>query len=122
MDRIKILREERGWSQDDAATKLGVGRTTWAGYEQGHRKPDIDTFEQMAELFGVTMDYLKGRSNTPHLTQRQETELSLQALVDIRDKLRRGERGDIPEDEAKHLEYYLTMQIERIQGELNSQK
>lgn len=125
--RIKETRKLAKLTQEQFGKKLNVGKSAVSQWESGTNEPSAETLNSICTQFHVTLDYLYGKSSKPDLTQIQEdskkrNELSLQALIDIRDALRRGERGDIPEAEAKHLEHYLTMQIERIQSELNAQK
>lgn len=60
--RIKTLRTERGWIQKDLAERLNVSKQVISAYENGQRRPDLDTLQRMAEIFGVTSDYLLGQS------------------------------------------------------------
>ncbi len=57
-DRLQELRNKTNLRQEDVAKKIGVGRTTYAMYEQGKREPDYETLLKIAELFGVSTDYL----------------------------------------------------------------
>lgn len=59
--RLRDLRAEKGLKQDEVAKKLGIGRTTYAMYEQGNREPDNKTLLEIANLFNVSIDYLLGR-------------------------------------------------------------
>lgn len=60
-DRIKRLRQERGWSQKDLADKLGYqDRSIISLVEQGKRGIDIDTVVRYADLFGVEPTFLLG--------------------------------------------------------------
>ncbi|UKS25059.1 helix-turn-helix domain-containing protein [Paenibacillus sp. HWE-109] len=52
------LREKTGLTQKDLATKLGIARTTYSGYENGAREPDLETLKRIADYFDVTLDYL----------------------------------------------------------------
>lgn len=63
-ERLKALRKERGYSQEDVAKMLGIGRTTYLKYESGENKPSRK-LKELASLFGVTTDYLLGRDDTP---------------------------------------------------------
>ena len=62
MNRIKELRLERGWLQADLGKKLNAGKNTISRYENGERGLDVETILKLCEVFGVTADYLLGRS------------------------------------------------------------
>lgn len=62
-DRIRDLRKEKGLTQQEVATALGVGQTTVANYEKGARLPDLSKLAEYADLFGVSVDYLLGRTD-----------------------------------------------------------
>ena len=56
--RIKRLRQERGWSQAQFAKKLNVHPKQVSGYERGAHAPSTDVMIRMAEILGVSLDYL----------------------------------------------------------------
>ena len=62
MNRIKELRRENGWRQEDLAKKLQASRQAIGNYETGERVPDVETILALCEIFGCTADYLLGRS------------------------------------------------------------
>lgn len=45
-----------------AAEMLGISQPTLSSREGEHKSPSIDSLERMADLYGVTTDYLLGRS------------------------------------------------------------
>lgn len=59
--RLKELREQRGYSQEELAKLLNTSRSRIGMYEQGRRQPDFEMQETIADLFNVTIDYLFGR-------------------------------------------------------------
>lgn len=61
--RLKELREQRAWTKTETAKRLSVGTSTYSNWEYGLREPDIDRLSQLADLYGVTVDYLLGRSD-----------------------------------------------------------
>ena len=58
---IKDIRVRKGLTQAEAASALGVSSVVYSRYETGSRQPSIDMLVQMADVFGVTVDYLLGR-------------------------------------------------------------
>lgn len=60
--RLRLLRKERGLTQEELSDQLKLARTTYAGYEQGKREPDNITLDKIADYFEVSTDYLLGRS------------------------------------------------------------
>lgn len=67
-ERLKKLREERGLSQEELALKLDIPRTSITHYENPKgevRLPRGKRLESIVDFFGVTVDYLLGRSDEP---------------------------------------------------------
>lgn len=63
MNRIKMLREEKGMTQQELADKIGGAKSTIAMYEKGDRKPSLEVIVKLSQIFDCTIDYLLGRSN-----------------------------------------------------------
>jgi len=61
--RIKELRTELGLSQRALAVELKISASSIGMYEIGHRDPDSETLEAIADYFNVDMDYLYGKSD-----------------------------------------------------------
>lgn len=57
-DKIINERKRNGWSQEELADKLGVSRQSVSKWEGAQSVPDIQKILQMAEIFGVSTDYL----------------------------------------------------------------
>lgn len=64
MERLTVARNNKGMTQEEVAKKLGVHRSTYNRYETGLRTPDLDTVSKLARIFGVTTDFLLGKSHT----------------------------------------------------------
>lgn len=65
MNRIKELRKKYPMSQKELAERLHISQASISGYEGGTVEPDIELMKQMAEIFGVTLDYLMGFDTEP---------------------------------------------------------
>lgn len=59
---LKQLRKEHGFSQQALAEMLGITQQAVYKYENLTVEPDIQTLVMMADLFGVSVDYLIGHS------------------------------------------------------------
>ena len=57
-EKILTLRKTRGWSQEDLAGRIGVTRQALSRWESDAAVPDTVNVVQMADLFGVSCDYL----------------------------------------------------------------
>lgn len=62
-ERMKEIRKNRGWNQDQVAKLLGVTRQAVSHYERGIREPNYEMVEAFADRFNVTIDYLQGRDD-----------------------------------------------------------
>ncbi len=82
--RLQELRKARGYSQQDVASLIGVGRTTYLKYENGDNRP-TRKLNELARLFNVSTDYLLGLTDTPteSLTQPLSQSLSKERGVRI---------------------------------------
>ena len=57
-DKIIEERKKNGWTQEDLAQKLGVSRQSVSKWESAGAIPDLKKIIQLADLFGVSTDYL----------------------------------------------------------------
>lgn len=62
MRKFKEARQTHFSSANEAASSLGVSAPTIHAWEAGRKTPSIEALENMADLYGVTTDYLLGRS------------------------------------------------------------
>lgn len=56
-EKIKLLRKSRKMTQEDFSQKIGVSRSTLSCYEIGQRTPSLKTLQEIAEIFGIGLDY-----------------------------------------------------------------
>ena len=57
-EKLRSLREERGYSQQQLAEKISVSRSAVAKWESGAGMPDIDNLKAISQLLDVSIDYL----------------------------------------------------------------
>jgi len=55
-NRLKVLRAERDWSQQDLAERLGVSRQSVNAIETGKYDPSLPLAFRIAELFGLAIE------------------------------------------------------------------
>ena len=60
--RLKELRKERKISQLKLAIDLNMNQNTISRYENMEREADYETLVKFADYFGVSVDYLLGRT------------------------------------------------------------
>lgn len=59
---IRNLREDNDLKQEQLARYLNVKQTTYSKYELGKINIPIEVFIKLADFYGVTVDYLLGRT------------------------------------------------------------
>ena len=94
-ERIRKLRDEQGISQAELAKIMNVNRMTVNNYETGKRLPDIDFAINAATYFGVTVEYLSGRTEFRDKEDFIKTVEKVQYLVEIIELL--------PKEEGRQL-------------------
>lgn len=60
--KLAFLRQERGYAQKEIAPLLNLSISTISNYENGVHSPDLATLCRFADFYGVTTDYLLGRT------------------------------------------------------------
>lgn len=87
-ERIKALREARGWTQAELARRLSITRNGVNSWEQGLSMPSPACLVDLAKLFSVSTDYMLGveRLETVNVTGLNEEDIAL--LAQLADRLR----------------------------------
>lgn len=62
MNNIKILRIEKNLSQEELGRAVHVTQTMISQWEKGKKEPGREVAAALADLFGVSLDYLLGRT------------------------------------------------------------
>lgn len=60
---LRLLRNEKGLSQQALADHLGISKSAINMYERNEREPGFETLELIADYFNVDIDYLLGRTD-----------------------------------------------------------
>ena len=87
-ERIKALREARGWTQAELARRMSITRNGVNSWEQGLSMPSPACLVDLARLFSVSTDYLLGveRLKTVNVTGLDEKDVAM--LAQLADRLR----------------------------------
>jgi transcriptional regulator with XRE-family HTH domain len=85
-ERLKELRHKNKLSQESLAKKLHLSKQVISNYEKGRRLPNIEQIVEISNLFGVSTDYLLGKteSTNPEYSSVEEiTGLGVLAISNI---------------------------------------
>lgn len=55
---LKTARELSGFTQEEAASKIGVNKDTLGNYERGKSYPDIPTLRKIEKVYGVSYEQI----------------------------------------------------------------
>lgn len=61
--RIRDLREDKDLKQKEIADYLICDQSLYSKYERGERPLPLEYAEKLADYYGVSVDYLLGRTN-----------------------------------------------------------
>ena len=61
-ENLKALRKNKGFTQDELASRLNVVRQTVSKWEKGYSVPDAEMLEKIAEIFDTDVSQLLGNS------------------------------------------------------------
>ncbi len=75
-ERLKDLRKEKGMTQIELATALGVSSGTVAMWETGKRKPSFEMFGKLTQVFDKRIDYILGTSDDPAPAKLNDLEVA----------------------------------------------
>lgn len=92
-DRVRLLRQERRWTQAELGEKIGVHQKQVSAYERGANIPSTEVLIKLAEAFNVSLDYLAFEA------KGQSARINIQD----RDLLRRFEALDSLSEQDKNL-------------------
>jgi len=62
-ERVRELRKEKGETQVQVAVAIGVKEQHYQRFEGGVNLPNIENAWKLADHFGVSIDYLVGRTD-----------------------------------------------------------
>lgn len=91
---LRDLRTSKKLNQSRLAELLGVSLTAYQKYEHGTAEPNFDNLSKLADFYGVSTDYLLGRTTVKRMTTEE---------IDPFELLGFGKSIDIDDDEFMRL-------------------
>ena len=79
-ERLALVRKRKKVSQDELAKTIGVHAPVIGRYERNEVKPSIEVATKMAEVLGVSLDYLAGLAEFELDSNITKKILSIQSL------------------------------------------
>ena len=64
-ERIRNLREDRDWTQQQVAEMLHTSRTSYCACENGKTEIGLENLIRLAEIYHTSVDYLLGLTDEP---------------------------------------------------------
>lgn len=101
--RLKLARQHKNMTQMEVAEKLGISNGTLSGYERNYRDPDTETLAKLAELYGVSVDWLTGRTDHPNsnVVRKKSEEDQIQRISDFYRELAKKYSIDIENPDTR---------------------
>ncbi|GAB3806641.1 helix-turn-helix domain-containing protein [Virgibacillus kimchii] len=121
-ERLKDIRIENGYKQEEMAKLLNVSTSGYGYYEQGRNEPSLETIQKIAVTLNVSADYLLGIIDTPshpvEFTISDDLSLSKQEITAIKKMKEDKLLGELSKDPNENVER-LIRYWEFIKRELN---
>ncbi|WP_195985440.1 helix-turn-helix transcriptional regulator [Clostridium sp. D33t1_170424_F3] len=70
-ERIRVLREDHDWTQQQVADLLFINRRTYGAYENGVNAMSPEILIHLAKLYNTSVDYLLGLTDDPRPYRRK---------------------------------------------------
>ncbi|WP_195540379.1 helix-turn-helix domain-containing protein [Eubacterium maltosivorans] len=142
MNNLKMLRQEKNWTQTDLANHLGVQASAISKYENGKLQLSDQLLVQLSTIFDVSVDFILGNSSLRSKTEKNnlnansknnvDKSLTEKNKKDIAYKMRRLREdlknedglmldGEILSEETKELLLHL-LEKDEIAATLNNKK
>lgn len=68
-NNLRKLRKEKGLSQIAVQMQTGIEQALISKYENGERVPPTETLMQLADFYGVSIDYIMGRTDRKEINR-----------------------------------------------------
>lgn len=68
-NNLRKLRKKAGLTQISLQMKTGIEQALLSKFENGERIPPTETLMILADFYGVSMDYIMGRTDNPDVNK-----------------------------------------------------
>ena len=111
--KLKLLREQKRFSQEQLADELNISRPTYMQIEKGERELTISEAKKLASIFDMSLeDFLAGKESVnPVITIQRKKEVERKDKNEI--------RINIPQEKAQKFEQVLLYILAKIGGKPN---
>ena len=111
--KLKLLREQKRFSQEQLADELNISRPTYMQIEKGERELTISEAKKLASIFDMSLeDFLAGKESVnPVITIQRKKEVQRKDKNEI--------RINIPQEKAQKFEQVLLYILAKIGGKPN---
>ncbi|SFA49987.1 Transcriptional regulator, contains XRE-family HTH domain [Parageobacillus thermantarcticus] len=116
-EKLKYLRKQHNWTQEQLAQHLNISRSQISKWENGELLPDVQSLEKLSNLYEVSVDFLIGKHTTKEELLREmnllyQTDHIDEKMLDIIDYFKQNPNMEetiysltqLPAKKRKHLE------------------
>ena len=107
-ERLRTLRRQAGLTQQAVAERLSIHRTAYTKYETSGVTPDQRGLMALAEMFGVSVDYLIGRDSASVVVVTESGETTMKISLQEQQLLSLFRQLPYPEQQA------LVQQVQKV--------
>lgn len=107
-NRLRETREKLRLTQAEVGERSGLHAGAINHFEAGRRAPSFDNLKRLADALEISVDYLLGRTETPHPSA---------LAVDLDEVKFRDKRANLSDDSKKMLNSFLEMLAKKEQDE-----
>ena len=110
MNVIRALRSSRSLSQEELSQQLNVHQTAIRQWETGKTNPDMNQAIRLADFFGVSVDYILGRSNDnnpPEVASPTTADDIVILARNAGEKVTEEEMRELKNEIARTIDYFI---------------
>lgn len=82
-DKLKLLRKQNGYSQEQLADKIGIARQTVSKWENGQTVPELNGLILLSKLYGITIDRIIKDDDQCNILLSPKADISIQEIIEF---------------------------------------